>query len=179
MVFSHLPSKDLREVISVCKHWESSVREGTNVCRQVKVARKWEIKSHGDAGHELMCKLLEAAEEVEFTHAFRHARKHIETMGVVMGSNLRYLRIPDHSVHVNFLPFLASHCPSLNTLVINGEPMGRAPIDIRHPQLETLQLTSKTSRVLKIEYANLRHLSGAMATTLGLEDLNLHTLLPF
>ena len=34
--------------------------------------------SHGDVGHELMREMLAAAEEVEFTHAFKGANEHIE-----------------------------------------------------------------------------------------------------
>lgn len=115
---------------------------------------------------ELLCKMVAAAEDVHITPIFRGASMHMETMGAVLGSNLRYIRIPDQCVHVDFLLLLASHCPHLNTLVIEGEPL--APIylpmcllsiDIRHPQLETLQLKSVTSRMLNIDCPNLTHLS--------------------
>ena len=91
-VFSFLSSEDLVEVMLVSKHWERSVTEGSDsLWRQVIVARKWEMGGGGGNGYGFMCKVLAAAEEVEFVRTFERDNEHIESPGGVLGSNLKFL----------------------------------------------------------------------------------------
>ena len=169
-IFSFLPSKDFCEVMSVCKNWERSAREGSGLCRSVKVAQKWEMGVGGGKGHNFMCKLLAAAKEVEFKRTFERDNERIESLGGVLGSNLHFLEIPHNSVSSAFFPILVSQCPHLKSVLMDGEPKGRDPIDIRHPQLETLVLGCRKERLLTIDCPNLTHLStdGGKASNQGL-----------
>ena len=159
-VFSFLSSEDLAEVMLVSKHWERSAREGSDsLWRHVRVAQKWEMGGGGGEGHNFMCKVVAAAEELEFKYTFERDNEHMESLGGLLGSNLQFLEIPHNSVPLAFFPILLSRCSLLKILLMDGEPKGRDPIDIRHPQLETLMLRCWNPRVLTIDCPNLTHLS--------------------
>lgn len=59
-VFSFLSSQEFCEVMSVSKHWKRSAKEGTGLCRHVKVYYREEMVC-GEEGHKFMCKMLAAA----------------------------------------------------------------------------------------------------------------------
>ena len=92
-------------------------------------------------------------------YTFKGADEHIDSVGGLLGSNLHFLEIPNESVSSTFFPMLFSRCPHLKTLLMNGDAKGSGPIDIRHPQLETLMLGCRKVRLLTIDCPNLTHLS--------------------
>ena len=74
-VFSHLPEKELFEVMLVSRHWGKAVMEADILWKKVEVVRKWdlggaEVEGVGGVGPPFLFRVLF---KVRFSSAFDHA----------------------------------------------------------------------------------------------------------
>ena len=163
-VFSSLPQEDLLEVMVVCRHWETAVREGGVVWQRMEVRREWRRGStvgerEKEGANQILIRALQSAEEVRYVRPWETEWKPLLSVGWMVAANLRILELPGNCFPADLFPAVLSNCPQLKDLTIEGDPTGPGSIHICHPILQTFKISSKSSRFLAVDCPNLTHLS--------------------
>ena len=163
-VFSSLPQEDLVEVMAMCRHWRTAVREGAVVWQKVRVHREWSKEStpeerEKDGGNQILIWALQIAEEVRYVNPWETDWKPLLSEGWMVAGNLRILKLPGNCFPADLLPAVLSNCPQLSELAIDGDPNGQGSILMRHSTLRTFKIRSESSRFLTVDCPNLTHLS--------------------
>ena len=145
-VLSHLPQRQRVQAMSVSKPWNKAVREGRALWKKVHVFRRWDVPRTGlPLGGKRkkpspMYRVLEVAEEVTCGPSFMFDKKHLVGLQEMAGSQLTFLQLHHHSIAAAGLESLLSTCPRLKSLQFLGEPSGKHPVVVSHPNLENLRL---------------------------------------